>query len=320
MALRNTPSPELSSREAAYNMALLGEHEKEAGKKSKRELYFGVYRSRTFIFITRSTSLLERVKRYVQWLFGLISYSQDAIESLAARSRRHFVPAKELKVSKEQLEAVQKQLAKAALAEERFHQAEQELRAQNLANTRYRALIPMKENARIVYENDYRAICGREEVKDAALIQQQQRIFALEAEVRQERNAHHHFRDELRNARLATQAKEEEVKRLQDRTRSQLFQLPRRPSEEQNQGRQGPIPPTGSHHDLGPRPAKPVPRRSSDQLHITPSGALAAASKPAAAAPNVLATQRPAGQVTTAATQSSPVASTSGDPQPPPPQ
>lgn len=187
MVIRKTySSPELSLREAAYNMALLVEHEKDAEKKIKRELYFGVYRSRTFIVITRSTSLLERIKLYIQWLFGSISYKQDAIDNLTARSRKHFVPANEMKAKNEQLEAAF--LNKDRLKEERLQNAQQELRDQRQANANWRNACQQKEAARAIYERLHREMQNREEAKDRDVIQKQERIGTLELEIGRLRN------------------------------------------------------------------------------------------------------------------------------------
>lgn len=176
-------SPELAPREAALNMVLLVEHEKDSGRSSKRELYFGVYRSRSFIVITRSTSLLERIKRYIQWLIGFISYRQDAINSLAARSRKHWVPAN-------QLEAAQKQLAKARLAEEKLQKTELDLRNQRQANANWRNAYQQAQTARALYENLHREMQNQEDAKDQSVIQKQQRINALERELGTLRNEH----------------------------------------------------------------------------------------------------------------------------------
>ncbi|MCE5316188.1 MAG: hypothetical protein LLG04_02340 [Parachlamydia sp.] len=182
MVIRKTcPSPELTLREAAYNMALLTEHERDAGKNIKRDLYFGVYCSRSFIVITRSTSLLERIKRYIQWLFGSISYKQDAIDNLAARSRRYFVPANEMKAKIEQVEAAL--LKKDRLKEERHQNVEQELRNQRQANVNWRNACQQSQGARAIYEQLHREMQNREAAKDQAVIQKQQRINTLELDV-----------------------------------------------------------------------------------------------------------------------------------------
>lgn len=248
MVIRKTSSPELTSREAAYNMALLIEHEKESGRKVKRELYFGVYCSRSFIAITRSTSLIERIKRYIQWLIGSISYSRDAIDNLAARSRKHWVPANELKAKKVKLEEAEKKLAKAQHAEEKLQKAEQDLQIQRQANGRYINVNQQWRNTSTYYQNQYLETRDREYAKDAQLIQQRDQIFALRQQLAREQNEHQtmerQFRHEwdvqqaaLIEARRQSQRKDHELTQLRDRIRSQLQAVPRRQSDQLPAGR-----------------------------------------------------------------------------------
>lgn len=186
MPIRKAASPpELTPMEAACNMALLRAHEEAAQKYPKDELYFGVYRSRTFVVITRTTHWLQRIKLYVQWLFGLISYKQEDIAKLAERSKKQWVPAgekaqlqQEMDGKVQQLEAAQNLLAQSKIqlqAKAAQCQAnEQEAQVFRNSSNSWKQQHQRVQAVRAQYENLYKQNQNQIGGKDADIRQKMQ--------------------------------------------------------------------------------------------------------------------------------------------------
>lgn len=187
--------PSITPLQAAQNMVLYTEHLKDIAKppKQKKELYFGVYRSRSFVTISNSTPWLERLKRYIQWLFGFISYKQEDVNKLAILSRKHWIPASEkdrlesaVETKIKQLEVAQILLSESQQSDEihksSLHAAEQMLKFNE-------ELIQQKENAvettqatLSLYTKTYESLKKQVDGKDKDILAKYKEIADLKLE------------------------------------------------------------------------------------------------------------------------------------------